>query len=221
MPVVAGCAMIAGCITLPYGGHDVIEAFNVALPGKHLCSFSTPKELLIVRYLAERLSYVTDNYERDINFCLRSREQFKKSLDMSDCELPDGLPTTFTADWGRIHSAERIANPGIAYDSPSLAKLIFTAIKACPIDSRRELYHNIILSGGPTCIPGLVERLESDIRELLPDNTSITVRVNRAPFAYHAPFVGGTVLATKPEFDQLCSSSSSCSSTLFASTSNV
>ena len=153
-------------------------------------------------------SFLNPLSSRDINTCLENRDQFHASLDMSDCSLPDHIQTSFQADWGRIHAAERIANPGIAYDSPSLAKLIFNAIKACPIDNRRILYRNIILSGGPCCIPGLPERLEIDLRRLLPEGSSIEVRVNRAPFAYHASFVGATVLATRPEFNQLCSSSS-------------
>ena len=38
----------------------------------------------------------------------------------------------------------------------------------CDIDIRRDLYSNIVLSGGTTMFPGLLERLNKELINLAP-----------------------------------------------------
>lgn len=47
----------------------------------------------------------------------------------------------------------------------SIQDLIYKSIQECDdIDFRRELYNNIILSGGNTMFEGIQERLENEIK---------------------------------------------------------
>ena len=51
-------------------------------------------------------------------------------------------------------------------------------------------------------IPGLAERLEEELRFMLP--TSSTVKVHGAPHRQHAAIQGASVLASLPNFSSLC-----------------
>jgi actin beta/gamma 1 len=38
----------------------------------------------------------------------------------------------------------------------------------CDLDVRKDLYENLVLSGGSTMFPGIAERLEKEITSLAP-----------------------------------------------------
>lgn len=80
--------------------------------------------------------------------------------------------------------------------------LIHDAIQQSPIDSRRTLYRNIYLSGGTSMIPGLAERLETEISKIAPQ--TIFVQVHGSPWRYHASYLGSQVIANSFQFENCC-----------------
>ena len=53
-------------------------------------------------------------------------------------------------------------------DVDPLPKSIYNSINACEQDVRRDLYANIVLSGGTSSFDGLPKRLDYEIEELAP-----------------------------------------------------
>jgi len=47
-------------------------------------------------------------------------------------------------------------------------KMAFSSIQECDLDIRKDLYGNIILSGGTTLYEGLPDRLEKEIDAMAP-----------------------------------------------------
>lgn len=45
----------------------------------------------------------------------------------------------------------------------------------CDMDVRKDLYSNIVLSGGTTMLPGTPERLSKEMQGLVPSGTKINV----------------------------------------------
>ncbi len=45
----------------------------------------------------------------------------------------------------------------------------------CDIDLRKDLYGNIVLSGGPTMFPGIAERLQKELTSFAPSTMKIKV----------------------------------------------
>ncbi|CAF4553751.1 unnamed protein product, partial [Rotaria magnacalcarata] len=43
------------------------------------------------------------------------------------------------------------------------------------IDIRKELYANIVLSGGTTMFPGIADRMQKDVSALAPSNMKIRI----------------------------------------------
>jgi len=53
-------------------------------------------------------------------------------------------------------------------ETEGLHKMTFSSIQECDIDIRKDLYGNIILSGGTTLYAGLPDRLEKEIDAMCP-----------------------------------------------------
>jgi len=45
----------------------------------------------------------------------------------------------------------------------------------CDLDVRKDLYANVILSGGNTMFPGTTERVSKELQTLIPSTTKVTV----------------------------------------------
>merc|ERR1711998_275166 len=102
-----------------------------------------------------------------------------------------------------------------------LPEVVDKSICACPIDVRRGLYKNIVLSGGSTMFKDFDRRLKKDISKhvdkrmqanyerlqglgLNPSSQrSIDVNVVSHHMQRFAVWFGGSMLASTPEFDKV------------------
>lgn len=68
----------------------------------------------------------------------------------------------------------------------------------CDIDLRKDLYSNIILSGGTTLFDGLPERLSKEVVNLAPSNMKIKIV---APHdRKFSTWIGGSILSSLSDF---------------------
>ncbi len=91
-------------------------------------------------------------------------------------------------------------------------------IQSCPIDTRRLLYKNIVLSGGSTMFKDFSKRLQRDIKrsadyrikrsEELSGGKLKSVPLEVNVISHHmqryAVWFGGSMLASTPEFYNVC-----------------
>lgn len=61
----------------------------------------------------------------------------------------------------------------------------------CDIDVRRDLYNNIVMSGGTTLFPGIPERLNKEMTHLAP--TSMKIKVIAPPERKFSVWIGGSI----------------------------
>ena len=101
-----------------------------------------------------------------------------------------------------------------------LPAVVDEAIMAAPIDTRRGLYRNIVLSGGSTMFRNFHRRLQQDIRDRVGARLDANLRKLRRPpteapaevkvkvvshaMQRHAVWFGGSMLACTPEFYRVC-----------------
>merc|ERR1719461_2748595 len=83
----------------------------------------------------------------------------KKAETSSDIEknyeLPDGQLISVGSE--RVRCSEVLFTPNlIGHESDGIDKLTFESIMSCDIDIRRDLYNNVVLSGGSTMFPELM-----------------------------------------------------------------
>jgi len=86
----------------------------------------------------------------------------------------------------------------------------YNSIMKCDIDIRKDLYANIVLSGGTTMYPGIADRMQKEITTLSP--ATMKVKVIAPPERKYSVWIGGSILSslstfasmwiTKEEYDE-------------------
>ncbi|KAM4718736.1 actin-related protein 3B isoform 2-T2 [Anableps anableps] len=101
-----------------------------------------------------------------------------------------------------------------------ISDVIDEVIQSCPIDVRRPLYKNIVLSGGSTMFRDFGRRLQRDLKRVVDARLRLSeelsggrikpkpmeVQVVTHHMQRYAVWFGGSMLASTPEFFQVCHS---------------
>ncbi|KAF9407599.1 actin, partial [Entomortierella beljakovae] len=69
------------------------------------------------------------------------------------------------------------------------------------VDIRRDLYGNIVMSGGTTMYPGIADRMQKEITTLAP--SSMKVKIVAPPERKYSVWIGGSILASLSTFQQM------------------
>lgn len=87
----------------------------------------------------------------------------------------------------------------LGMNEAGLADCIFRAVNGCHPDLHPILYSSVVLTGGTTQFPGFKERLELELRPLVPIEYELKMHSMDDPIL--APWRGGSLLATSSEFE--------------------
>ncbi|KAM3126709.1 hypothetical protein pb186bvf_021184 [Paramecium bursaria] len=123
---------------------------------------------------------------------------------------------TFDVGYERFLGPEMFFHPELldAKWRESIDQVIDKAIQSSPIDYRKKLYNNIVLSGGSTLFNGFAERLQTNIQNRIdlrlqkyekksgikPKAIEVTVAQN--PFQRYAVWQGGSLMSVNPKKPQ-------------------
>merc|ERR1719427_2609094 len=67
------------------------------------------------------------------------------------------------------------------------------------LDIRKDLYANIVLSGGTTMFPGIADRMQKEISQLAPP--TMKIKIIPPPERKYSDCIGGSILASLSSFD--------------------
>merc|ERR1712054_386009 len=79
--------------------------------------------------------------------------------------------------------------------------MTYQSIMKCDVDLRRELFSNIVLSGGTTMYPGIGERMSKELSALAP--STIKIKVVASAECKYSVWMGGSILASLSTFQQM------------------
>ena len=68
----------------------------------------------------------------------------------------------------------------------------------CDVDVRKDLYSNIVLSGGSTMYTGIAERLNKEVVALAP--SAMKIKVIAPPERKFSVWIGGSILSSLSTF---------------------
>ncbi|XP_068758351.1 uncharacterized protein [Montipora capricornis] len=195
-PVVEGCMIEAGTTRLPYGGRQMTDSFTRMLTEKGVRLFSEV-ESYVSRVIKEKVSFVAKREAVE-----NEDEDCSMIVDLEKYSIPDGTREV-TVDSARYRCTEGLFKPSAwGKDHPGIHQLTVKAIMACSIDMRKQMCRNIYLSGGGSMSAGLAERLQAEVSELVPFSSH--VQVHAGVERQYAAFIGASVVANLPLFDELC-----------------
>merc|ERR1712080_199451 len=75
------------------------------------------------------------------------------------------------------------------------------SIMKCDVDIRKDLYGNIVLSGGTTIFEGIAERLNEEVTNLAPASMKIKIVAPRE--RKYSVWIGGSILSSLSTFQQM------------------
>ncbi|KAK7089297.1 actin-2-like [Littorina saxatilis] len=200
LPIFESCVISEAAMRLDLAGKDLTEHMMQLLTLRGY-RFNTSADREALRDMKETHCYVAADFDKEVlssRTSAPSLEPVSSSFGERVYHLPDGQEVTIRDE--RFQCPEALFRPWLlGKDCPGLHEAIYSSIMKSPIDTRRNLFAYIILSGGNTLFPGIAQRMMSEIRSLAPE-VKRTVRVTESKDRADFVWIGGSILGSLSTF---------------------
>lgn len=218
IPVVEGYVIGSHIRQIPVSGRDITHFIQTLIRDRGEVGIPPERSLDIARTIKEEMCYVCPDMVRE--FSKYDNEPDKWIKQYSTMNTVTQTPFTIDVGYERFLAPEVFFHPEFVSSEffEPLPSVVDSVIQACPIDNRRGLYKNIVLSGGSTMFKDFEKRLKRDVQRLVDSRLKllsqdsvgqlkpkpINVQVKSHPMQRYAVWFGGSLIANTPDFYTLC-----------------
>jgi actin, other eukaryote len=179
--VYEGYAQPRGVFKMDFGGKQLTDFMMKLLTERGINSVGQE----MCNEMKEKLCYIP----------LHDKEEIEKTF-----TLPDGKSITLGSE--RFKCPEALFKPDlIGMDFPGFHQCAFKSIEKYFDDFGKELYSDIVISGGSSMFEGFSQRIISEMMKFAP--STMKIKVVAPPERKFSSWIGGSILASQISFNPM------------------